>query len=407
MTLTLGNDLTGSVAREVSEASRKSSGLGESLTTGNNKFVEVVDGFLGSSLRDNEIVLGAIAKNTAYSINMLNVADEYLKIIAESFQDCLKIVANASAFSKDKIVVLQKNLDDKREQIAMLTRTAKFDSKILLGGDASAVEVGAGLSNTDKVTVKIKDIGSSKLFRSTIVKQMNDYFASNLGSLRYYQTQQELDRDVDNNVNLLNAASLMNGSGTGRQLTEQEFRSAVRLAIAERRSIGILLNDFLPESLARMKAGGNIAGGVAVPADPNVDFTNANQNQLALALPYMAVFTPEIANTFYDNQGLISIGDSNSRLRALNIFTHAINTIRSEQANVANQKANILEISNALRATTNVTQKAADSYLKTDYVMTAQQYSETIRTMVASITALQAANKIPEAAQRLIDALAR
>ena len=45
-------------------------------------------------------------------------------------------------------------------------------------------------------------------------------------------------------------------------------------------------------------------------------------------------------------------------------------------------------------------------HLKTDYVLTAQQYSETIRTMVAAITSLQAANKIPEAAQRLIDALA-
>ena len=71
------------------------------------------------------------------------------------------------------------------------------------------------------------------------------------------------------------------------------------------------------------------------------------------------------------------------------------------------QKQNVVEAADALRATTNVTQKAADSYLKTDYVMTAQQYSETIRTMVAAITALQAANKIPEAAQRLIDALAR
>ena len=74
---------------------------------------------------------------------------------------------------------------------------------------------------------------------------------------------------------------------------------------------------------------------------------------------------------------------------------------------ISNQKSNVIEAADALRATTNVTQKAADSYLKTDYVMTAQQYSETIRTMVASITSLQAANKIPEAAQRLVDALAR
>ena len=72
-----------------------------------------------------------------------------------------------------------------------------------------------------------------------------------------------------------------------------------------------------------------------------------------------------------------------------------------------NQKNNIIEVEGSLRAVTNVTQQAANSYLKTDYVLTAQQYSEEIRMIVTSITALQAANKIPEAAQRLIDSLAR
>ena len=80
----------------------------------------------------------------------------------------------------------------------MLIRTAKFDSKALLGGNASAIEIGVGISSTDKITLKIKDIGSSKLFRSTIVKEMNDYFANNLGGLAYYQTQQQLDKDIDN-----------------------------------------------------------------------------------------------------------------------------------------------------------------------------------------------------------------
>ena len=89
------------------------------------------------------------------------------------------------------------------------------------------------------------------------------------------------------------------------------------------------------------------------------------------------------------------------------MFTTAINEIRAEQASLRNQKTSLFESVDALRATVNVTQKAADSYLKTDYVLSAQQYSELIRTVVASITALQAANKIPEAAQRLVDALAR
>jgi len=396
MPLTLGNDLTGLVSREVDVAGSKATGLGESLTTGNDVFVEVVDAFLGNSLRDKEIMLGALAKTTTYSINMINVADEYLKIIAEPLQDCLKIASSSGALSQDKLAVLQKNLNDKIEQIAMLIRTAKFDSKALLGGNASAIEIGVGISSTDKITLKIKDIGSSKLFRSTIVKEMNDYFANNLGSLAYYQTQQQLDKDIDNNVNLLNAASLRNGSGTGAMLTTVEFHTAIRNAVLAKPSRGAMLNDFLPEALGRMQA-----------AYPGANFITATLPQLAVALPAMVVFTPEISNTFYDNQGLISIGDEPSRLRAQDIFTHALNTIRAEQANVDNQKTNITEVTDALRASINAIQKSADSYLKTDYVLTAQQYSETIRTMVASITSLQAANKIPEAAQRLIDALAR
>ena len=153
MTLTLGNDLTGTVAREVSAASRKSSGLGESLTTGNDKFVEVVDGFLGSSLRDSEIVLGAIAKNTAYSINMLTITDEYLKTVATSLQEGLKTIGSAGPLSADKLAVLQKNLNDKRGQVDLLIKTADFDGKALLGGGAEAVEVQVGLSITDKLTL--------------------------------------------------------------------------------------------------------------------------------------------------------------------------------------------------------------------------------------------------------------
>lgn len=51
MTLTLGNDLTGLVSREVGSGGSKASQLGASLTSGNDAFVEVVDAFLGNSLR--------------------------------------------------------------------------------------------------------------------------------------------------------------------------------------------------------------------------------------------------------------------------------------------------------------------------------------------------------------------
>ena len=59
-----------------------------------------------------------------------------------------------------------------------------------------------------------------------------------------------------------------------------------------------------------------------------------------------------------------------------------LTSIRPEQAVVFNQKQNVIEAAGALRFTTNATQKAANSYLKMDYGMIAQQNSKTIRTMV-------------------------
>ncbi len=50
MPLTLTNDLTGLVSREVGAASREVGTLGESLVSGDNMNVEVVDAYLGNSL---------------------------------------------------------------------------------------------------------------------------------------------------------------------------------------------------------------------------------------------------------------------------------------------------------------------------------------------------------------------
>ena len=94
------------------------------------------------------------------------------------------------------------------------------------------------------------------------------------------------------------------------------------------------------------------------------------------------------------------------RTISLDIFQSSLNSIRAEQARLSTQKTNLAEAVDALRATTNATEAAGNSYTKADYVLEAQQYSELIRQIVASVTSLQAANKIPEAAQRLIDSLA-
>ena len=89
------------------------------------------------------------------------------------------------------------------------------------------------------------------------------------------------------------------------------------------------------------------------------------------------------------------------------MFVSGLETTRNVQANLKNQSTNVESFVDALRAVINVTEKGADSYLKTDYVLTAQKYAELIRVMVAAVTAMQAANKIPEAAQQLIAGLTR
>ena len=403
MTLTLGNDLTGTVAREVTAASRRSSGLGESLTTGNDKFVEVVDGFLGSSLRDSEIVLGAIAKNTAYSINMLTIVDEYLKTVATSLQEGLKTIGSAGPLSADKLAVLQRNLNDKRGQVDLLIRTADFDGKALLCGGAEAVDVQVGLSITDKLTLKVNDIGTGKLFRSSVTTKLNDHIAATgAGASTYYADANELATDVNDNGNLVHLGltnNVADGAGTGGAMTDGEFEAVLNAVVGNDASVASFLNTTAPTALAFLQTVGG--ANVRTFSDANAGDVTAVMADANSRAEMLAILQDGAATN-------ISVaGNEANRVLAQDVFTNALNTIRAEQASVSNQKQNVIEAADALRATTNVTQKAADSYLKTDYVMTAQQYSETIRTMVASITALQAANKIPEAAQRLIDALAR
>jgi hypothetical protein len=204
MPLTLGNDLTGLVSREVDSATTRTTGLGKSLTTGDNEFVEVVDGFLGNALRDGEIILGAIARNTAYSINLMTIADEYLTTIASSLQDGLATIGTAGPLSLDKLAVLQKNLDDKKLQANLLISTAKFDGKNLLAGGAKSIDVQVGINATDKLNIKVNDLSAGKLFRSTITNALNQAIvaAGGAGTTRYANATQ-VATGVLNNDNFI------------------------------------------------------------------------------------------------------------------------------------------------------------------------------------------------------------
>ena len=487
MALTLANDLTGLVSREVDAAQRHTSALGESLATGNDQLVAVVDSFLGNSLRDNEIILGAIAKNTAYTNNMLQITDEYLSTISKALQEGLKTIGSAGPLSADKLAILQKNLNDKKTQVEFLIRTADFDGKKVLSGDATAINVQVGQSVSDNITISITNYSTGKLFRTTTDTSLNTVIAALTNataptSTNYYETKIQLDAAVKNNDNLIYDAITGNTNGTGgvaARATQVAVVGAnaaaggaanvaaaaaiyaalpnagaaaigghVNVTGAANVAAAVAAAEALAASRTKMNASqfatlihglttdqktelnlmAPVTAAALTTANAGVTFVNATVDQLTDMFSIggghaaevgieaigngnaQQIHFSELASLLQDNVTTNisdTSGDETSRVIAQNVFLSALRTMRAEQANLTNQKSNVIEASDALRATTNVTQKAADSYLKTDYVLTAQKYAETIRTMVASITALQAANKVPEAAQRLIDSLAR
>lgn len=398
MTLTLGNDLTGTSAREISEASRRLRFLGDSMVSGDNKDIEIVDGFLGSSLRDAEIILGAVAQTTSYATNIVSITEQYLDTIASFLQKGLITIATVSSLSTDKVAVLQKNIDDIRTQIDLLISSASFDGRALLGGKAQDIDVQVGLSIADKLNISIRNISGNNLYRTSINRALNEWIAADPTSARSnrHANAQELANAIKNNENLffanIDLAYPSVGSG-GLMLPANVGTAIENVRNAQPKLFGDA-GQMLPQmttELARLYG-------------PAITVETAAGHQIAGALADPGVQI-EFAN--FVNQTDTKIDTTASRTIALDVFTTAISEIRAEQAALRNQKTNLLESVDALRTTINVTQKAADSYLKTDYVLSAQQYSELIRTIVASITALQAANKIPEAAQRLVDALAR
>lgn len=398
MTLTLGNDLTGTTGREVGEASRRLKLLGDSMVTGNNKDIEVVDSFLGSSLSDSEIILGAVAQTTSYATNIVSITEQYLDTIASFLQKGLITIATVSSLSTDKVAVLQKNIDDIRAQIDLLISSASFDGRALLGGQAQDIDVQIGLSISDKLNVSIRNLGGDNLFRTSINRALNNWIAADPTGARStrHTNAQELANAIKNNENLMYANAYLGypSTGTGGTMNGPALGNVIEQTRNANPKLFGNSNKMFPVMNARL----------AVLYNPAVTFENATGAQIGNTLANGGV---QIEFFRFLHQTDTNISTQAGRTIALDVFTSAINEIRAEQAALRNQKANLFEAVDALRATINVTQKAADSYLKTDYVLSAQQYSELIRTIVASITALQAANKIPEAAQRLVNALAR
>ena len=332
MALTLGNDLTGLVSREVDAAGRRASGLGDSMTTGINKFVPVVDAFLGNSLRDNEVILGAVAKNTAYSVNMLTIANEYMTSIATELQGALTAVSSSGQVSADKIPTLQSSLTDKIDQVKLLIRTGDFDNKSLFAGDVKNLGVQVGLNTADKLIVNIKDADNGKILRSSLTSYLNTNFMNNAANSTHYADAAEIATDVTNNVNLVSVAlANAGGSGSGGAMTVGELSTGVAAAIVAKPSFGALLNEALPDFAAALTA-----------ANAGVTFVNATAAQLTAELanaPSVASITALLVDDAATN-----VSTAAGRVVAQDVITNALSYVRQEQSSIANQKSNIVEI---------------------------------------------------------------
>ena len=226
MALTLGNNLTGGVSRTVIESNRQASTLGESMTSGLNQNIESVDAFLGNSLRDNQLILGAIAKNTNYSTNMLATAKEYMNILAQSLQEGLTTIGSSGQVSAEKLATLEQSLSDTRTQVSLLIKTADFDNKALLTGGVQDLSVQVGLSTADKLNFSINNLGEGRLFRSGVTRQLINYLAANVNRSRYYAADPtRLTQDMTDTKNLITEG--LNAENADQTLTNRQLATAL------------------------------------------------------------------------------------------------------------------------------------------------------------------------------------
>jgi len=398
MSLTLSNNLTGATAREINAATRNASLLGASMTTGDNKKTPIVDAFLGHSLKDREIVLGALTRNTSYSVNLVKTTSEYLNAIASFIQKGVVTITSVGILSAEKVPTLQAYIDALRSQINVLINTANFDNRQLLNGGANEIKVQLGVEATSSMSIFVRDIGNDNLYRTSLALAVNEWIAEDPTAVRTsYYNANELKAAQLNNENLISLGAFGNGgSGTGLPMTEDEIGNAL-VAVRDRTPEVLLkFGNVLPLLKDQLTAVGATLANATSP-----QFANAITG---LGPAFNAKF--ELFDLFV-NTPETSLDTTNSRMLAHDVFLSALSNIRAEQARLSTQENNLMENIDVMRATVNITQKTADSYLHTDYLLTAQEYSEIIRTVVAAITALQAANKVPEAAQKLLDNLAR
>ena len=259
--------------------------------------------------------------------------------------------------SADKLTVLQKNLNDKKAQVNLLINTASFDGKGLLKWDVMDTEIQVGLNVDNRLKIKVNDISSRKFFRSSITTALNEKIKSGNFPTRYYINIDEINAAADHNTNPFFAAITAHypWSIDGRESDP---------SMTKGHAADLLFDLSLPQKILLDQIA-LLAKDSLTAANPGVTFVNANPVQLEAMLRIAPAFRQIAIITKDHNTDNASFANNTPRLMlAQDVFQNALNFIRTEQESVLNQKNNIVEAYDALRATTNVIQKAGHSYLK-------------------------------------------
>lgn len=98
----------------------------------------------------------------------------------------------------------------------------------------------------------------------------------------------------------------------------------------------------------------------------------------------------------------LSIIDESDAGVAQEVLENALKMIRNEQSSITSQLESVTQASQNLQSQIDITQDAADGYLNTDYISAAKTFKEGLSRIQAAVSAMQAGNKITEAAQSIL-----
>lgn len=373
---------------------------------------------------------------------MVLVANKSLSSIISELTQCLCIVTKAKIVSSDKLEILQKNLNEKIQNINLIIKSANFDGKALLKDGLNA-DIQVGMGATETISIRIGKL-EGNLFRNNAANALNKYLGAELGRVGGYETQKALDEAVLTRVNFTQSdaynldeeqlsraievarngneffLNLDNDIPRINDVLEVGYTNALRVKLHMAHGVNAdVIEDVIDQvrrenvsditditAIAKEieRVGGAVARNVFLSYDSfHATLHGAEQQNIENSL-VDPEDRDELIRLLRDIQS-ISLATSIERMSAQEVILSALSAVRIIESDLARQKSNIVEILSIFKSKNNVIQQVADSYLKTDYVLTSQQLVEEINRISGSIAALQAGNKLQETIIKLLQAL--